>query len=106
MKKNAFVFFILLLSSTMAFGSAIKNAYAALSIYDYFKARALFMKLEKHDTVAACFGLSIISSRNDNHFYNVDTAYSYLLKAKKTFSTSTLKQRKNWQPYGIDSLSI
>lgn len=95
--------------STTLYAGKIKKAYKALAIYDYFKARHLFQKAIKHkkNLLTASYGLSTITSRNDNHFYNVDTAYVYVLKAQKAFSSSTKNQKISWKKnYNIDSLGI
>jgi len=95
-----------MVSASQVYAGAIKNGFAALNIYDYFKARALFKKAMKHDSVASCYGLSMILSRNDNHFYNIDSSYFYLLKAKKLYPSSTPRQRIKWAQFGLDSGSI
>lgn len=98
MKKIRLIVLALILSSVSTlYAGAIKNAFAALNIYDYFKARNLFIKSMKHDSVASCYGLSIILSRNDNHFYNIDTSYYYILKAKSLYSAAKPKQKLKWK---------
>jgi hypothetical protein len=55
------------------------KGFKALAVYDYFKARANFLKINKKKTNAyACFGLAVISSRNDNPFSNTDSATKYI----------------------------
>lgn len=60
-------------------GSRIAEAFEALSIHDYFKARKLFYSVnkKKYDS-RACFGLAIIFNRNNNPFYNTDSATKYI----------------------------
>lgn len=108
MKKIRLLILALVLSSASTlYAGAIKNAFTALNIYDYFKARTLFIKSMKHDSVASCYGLSIILSRNDNHFYNIDTSYYYILKAKSLYSAAKPKQKLKWkEDIGLDSMAI
>src|SRR5580700_8828380 len=105
-----FILTILFISfGVTLYAGKINKAYKALAIYDYFKARHLFQKAikHKHNLLTASYGISTISSRNDNHFYNVDTAYVYVLKAQKAYKASTPKQKLNWKKdYKIDSISI
>ena len=105
-KGRLFILALLLALSTTLQAGAIKNAFAALNMYDYFKAKALFTKAMKHDSVSSCYGLSIVLSRNDYHFYNIDTAYMYLLKAKRIYTAATPKQKLKWKKFGIDTASI
>ncbi|HWY99412.1 MAG TPA: hypothetical protein VNY36_10020, partial [Bacteroidia bacterium] len=106
-KRRLFVLAFLLVSNSLLYAGAVKNAFAALSVYDYFKARTLFTKAIKHDSVPCCYGLSVVLSRSDYHFCNVDTAYMFLLKAKDVFSRATMKQKKNWRlAFGVDSSAI
>lgn len=61
--------------------NTIADAYNALTIFDYFKAKKLFYKsLKKHPTLAS-YGLSVIYYRNDNPFYNMDSAAKYIAKS-------------------------
>jgi len=97
-----------ILSPVLVQAGGIKNAFAALSVYDYFKAREIFTKSlkSKSDYPIAAYGLSVLAARTDNHFYNLDTAYTYILKAQQTYPAATPKQKLNWKLYGADSLSI
>lgn len=70
--------FFVLLSSVLT-SSTISKAFEALSIHDYFKARKLFYSLnKKHYNSQACFGLAVIFNRNNNPFYNIDSACKYI----------------------------
>ncbi len=99
--------FVVNVNSAMAF--RIKSGYDALEQYDYFKAKNLFTKSLKSNPSAAAFGLSIIYSRNDNPFFNRDSAYRYILLADTTFEKAKLSKKERWKVYGwtrngIDSL--
>lgn len=56
----------------------LKHGYEALSIFDYFKAKALFYASFSGKTNApAAYGLSLIYARRDNPFTQPDSAYKY-----------------------------
>ena len=58
--------------------SDLDKAYASLKEYDYFKAKKIFYRqLKKHPAEAAS-GLATIYYRQDNPFYNLDSAYKYV----------------------------
>ncbi len=105
-----FIFSLLFIAFAInLYAGKISRAYKALAIYDYFKARNLFQKAikHKHNMLTASYGISTISSHNDNHFYNIDTAYVYVLKAQKAYRASSPKQKISWKKdYKIDSISI
>lgn len=84
----------------------IEKAYQALSIYDYFKAKHIFEKQLKKDSVASAYGLSLIYGRNDNPFYQLDSAYLYICIADQSFPKLKEKKREKLVPLGLDSLSI
>ncbi len=99
--------FLLNANSVMAF--RIKSGYEALEEYDYFKAKKQFSKSIRSNPSAAAFGLSTIYARNDNPFYNKDSAYRYILLADSTFDQAKLSKKERWTVYGwtrngIDSL--
>lgn len=69
----------LLLFAQLSTGAKIAEAFEALSIHDYFKAKKLFYDVnKKHYSDQASYGLAIIFSRNNNPFYNVDSAVKYV----------------------------
>jgi hypothetical protein len=109
MKKTGWLFVMgFIIFPIVIEAGGIKNAFKALCVYDYFKARDLFTKSlkSKSDYPIAAYGLSILASRTDNHFYNLDTAYNYILKAEKSYPTVSPKQKLKWKIYGADSASI
>lgn len=109
MKSRLVLIKCLLLVSGMSLASKLEKAYRALEVYDYFKARQVFLKINKKSyDPYACYGLALIFSRNDNPFSNTDSAARYcnlannlLSKQKKTFKT------KNFDlgPLSIKSLA-
>ena len=99
--------FVLNVNSALAF--RIKSGYDALEEYNYFKAKKQFSKSVKSNPSAAAFGLSTIYARNDNPFFNKDSAYRYILLADSTYEKAKFSKRERWKVYGwtrngIDSL--
>lgn len=88
------------------FAGKIERAYEALNIFDYFTAKELFEKVHDKEIVAAPFGLSIIYGRNDNPFYNLDSAYHYILKADTSYSKLSFKEIEDLNELGVDSMRI
>jgi len=78
----------------------------ALEIYNYFEAKAFFEKSKKHKVVPASYGLSIIYQRNDNPFYNIDSAYNNIMLAYNNYSSLKPKQKEKYKTLGIDSIAI
>src|SRR5690554_4450406 len=86
-KKSLFLLCnIILFFSIELFAGRIDRAFEALEVYNYFKAKDLFYKSLKKDLVPASYGLSIIYGRNDNPFYNLDSAYKYIVIADTNFN--------------------
>ncbi|MEO8761280.1 MAG: WG repeat-containing protein [Bacteroidia bacterium] len=67
--------------------ASIDKGYAALHEYDYFKAKKLFYAQLKKSRAEASFGLATIYYRNDNPFYNLDSAYKYISVCRNSFSS-------------------
>lgn len=105
MKARNFFIFYLILTGLATKASKIENAFEALSIYDYFKAKKLFYgELKKHHKAAAAFGLATIFNRSDNPFTNTDSASKYITLAGNYFKTQRI--RESYFGFTIDSLSI
>ena len=82
-------------------GSKISDAYKALSVFDYFKAKQLFYKsLEKFPSQSS-YGLATIYFRTDNPFSNIDSAAKYI-----AISQSSYKDSITYSLYHINSESI
>ena len=78
MKVNKLLIFYLISTSFCLKGSKIEDAFEALSIYDYFKAKKLFYtELKRAIKSAAAYGLAMIYRRTDNPFSNTDNASKY-----------------------------
>ena len=105
MKKTLTILFILLTFSFLYAGK-IDKAFKALESYDYFGAKELFEKTLENDIVAAPFGLSIIYSKDNNPFYNLDSAYKYISIADINFSKLDEKEKEDILKFKIDSTEI
>lgn len=84
----------------------IDRGFDALNIYDFFKAKKLFTKTLKKDTVAASYGLSVIYGRKDNPFYNLDSAYKYIMLANTSYLNLDLKKINKLKKVSLDSSLI
>jgi hypothetical protein len=60
----------------LANAAKINDAYKALEIFDYFKARKLFYESYNKKTSHASYGLAIIYFRTDNPFSKAVYTYS------------------------------
>ncbi len=98
--RKIIVILILCLTST-AWGNKLSDAYKALSIFDYFKAKQLFYKSISKYPSASAYGLSTIFSRTDNPFSNIDSAAKYISISKNYFKDSV-----SYSGYHINSKSI
>jgi hypothetical protein len=99
MRKLIVIFIICF--GLQAQGSKISDAYEALSVFDYFKAKQLFYKsLEKFPSQSS-YGLATIYFRTDNPFSNIDSAAKYI-----AISQNSYKDSITYSLYHINSESI
>src|SRR5438105_4777309 len=82
---TAFCCLVLLFFSASA-KDKIQKGFERLAVYDYFKAREYFFECIKKQPVPAYYGLSIICCRNDNPFFNLDSARIYILISDSLFN--------------------
>lgn len=99
----------LFLLSAGAHAGRVSKGFEALQIKDYFKAKKLLSKGMKYNPEASAFGLSIIYSRNDNPFYDRDSAYRYVVIADTSWLHAKDRKKEKWAIYGwtrsgIDSM--
>src|ERR1051326_3825384 len=80
MRKN---FFLFLLAAQSIFSNSLEKGFDALKIYNYFEAKKQFTNALRHHASGAEYGLSVIFYRNDNPFFNIDSAYQYILLSEK-----------------------
>jgi hypothetical protein len=100
------VFSLAILLMSAGLPSRLEKAYEALTIYDYFKAKDLFYKSLRNDSVAASYGLSIIYSRSDNPFTQIDSAHKYINISQEKWTVVDVDSRIDYSSVGVDSLSI
>ncbi len=99
MRKIVIIFTICFVSK--AFGNNISDAFEALSMYDYFKAKKLFYKAHKKYPCESSYGLSTIFYRADNPFSNIDSAAKYIVVSKIKF-----KETVTFSTYHINHQTI
>lgn len=84
--KRWYISVILVIVAANAFSAKLNDAYEALRIHDYFKAKALYTQLnKKHVDAYASYGLSVIYYRNNNPFHSYDSAAKYANIAYNVF---------------------
>ncbi len=97
--------FFLFLVITNIFSNNLKDAFEALSIHDYFKAKKLFYALNKKQYNShASYGLAVIYYRNNNPFHNYDSACKYA-----AISYNSLRQIKDtslFSSFKVDSINV
>ncbi len=99
-----FLFIVFALAFCRIKAANNENGFKALAIYDYFKAKKIFSGHVKKQDPYSCFGLALIYSRNDNPFFNLDSAAKYVTLSYNYF----LKKReiKDLSGFKIDSTHI
>ena len=113
-KVKKLIFFLTLLMLTVSntsYASGIKRGYEALLVKDYFRAKKRLLKGMKYNSSPASFGLATIYSRDDNPFYNLDSAYHYILISDSTWDLTKERKKEKWKLFGwtcegIDSLKL
>jgi len=100
------VFLVSLMTSSLPFPSKLEKAFDALRIYDYFKAKELFYKSLKRDSVPSAYGLSIIYARDDNPFTNIDSAHKFINIAERDFPKLKEKELEDYSKFGVTDSSI
>lgn len=84
----------------------LKRAFEALEIYNYFKAKELFYKSLKRDSVPAAYGLAVIYGRDDNPFFQPDSAHKFARIARRGFPDVPPDDRADYAELGVDSISV
>jgi hypothetical protein len=104
--KNVIFIFIFLISSNFIYSKSVKDAYKALTIYNYFEAKQIFKKKIKKHISPSSYGLALIYYRKDNPFHNLDSAYKYANLAFDYFPTTSTKIKQTLAEYQYSELSI
>ncbi|MCA6362000.1 MAG: WG repeat-containing protein [Bacteroidetes bacterium] len=84
----------------------LERGFAALKIYNYFKARELFLGSMKRHPAGASFGLAEICSRTDNPFHDPMRAYNYVQEAKFSLPLTKKNERSRLARLGITDSSL
>ncbi|MCC6372809.1 MAG: WG repeat-containing protein [Bacteroidia bacterium] len=85
--------------------SKLNKAYNALHIYDYFKAKRYFYKINaSKPNPYSCYGLAIIYARTDNPFSNVDSACRYITLANNYYQPGS--GIKKFPGFLVDSMAM
>lgn len=88
------------------FKSKLQKGFDALAIHDYFKARTHFQAQTGKHPSAAWYGLSVITGRADNPFYQLDSAYAFIQKADAAFTGAPDKERVLVKRFDVDHDAI
>ncbi|NEN22186.1 hypothetical protein G3O08_01545 [Cryomorpha ignava] len=104
----AFFFTILVFGAFVSapLSGKLKRGFAALKEYNYFEAKKQFYKALKRDSVAAGYGLSVIYGRDDNPFYQIDSAFKFITLAATKYPELEAKTKADYTELGIDSMAI
>lgn len=106
MFNRALLFFISIFISISLFAGKIEKGYEALRIYNYFEARKIFTQSLKKHPAAAGYGLAVISTRNDNPFFDVSRAHAAVLVAQWGWMKASPKEKRRIQKLGVDATQI
>ena len=90
----------------LSWAGKLDKGFDALRVFNYFEAKTQFESALEKDPVGASFGLSLIYSRNDNPFYQPDSALRFILHADTLFAALEEKDKTALFQYGIDSAEI
>ncbi|HET8962892.1 MAG TPA: WG repeat-containing protein, partial [Chitinophagales bacterium] len=108
MKKHpiCFLLIFLLISFHELQAGKMEKAFEALKVYNYFKAKEIFEKSIRKQPVPAAFGLSIIYSRFDNPFTNIDSANKYILLCNRFYESANPSKKSRYLAYQITEQAI
>ncbi len=93
------MFWILSSFSTQA-GNPDK-AFESLRIFDYFNAKKYFEKSFKKFPAISSYGLAYIYSKNDNPFYNTDSAFRKINEALSFLTVAATKEKAIFEKYKV-----
>lgn len=98
--------FICLSFSANRIPGKLRRAFEALEVYNYFDAKDLFYRSLKRDSVPAAYGLSVIYGRDDNPFFQIDSAFKFIQIAARRYPVVEPDDKVDYAEYGVDSTSI
>ncbi|MFN3875834.1 MAG: WG repeat-containing protein, partial [Flavobacteriales bacterium] len=88
------------------FKPRLQRAFEALEVHDYFLARKCFLQQARRHPAAAWYGLSVITGRANNPFYNEDSCYTHIVRADAAFAVAQAKERERIARFGVDQAAI
>lgn len=88
------------------FAGGLEKAFAALEVHDYFKAKGLFAKQTRKHPAAAWYGISVITGRADNPFYQIDSSRAAILRSEAAYILLNAKERAKVAQLGVDTATI
>lgn len=94
------------LMATASFAGRLERAFAALEVHDYFKAKQLFEHQTRKHPAAAWYGLSVITGRADNPFYQLDSSHAAIQRSASAFRLLSAREQAKLAPLGVDSATI
>lgn len=90
-----------LLFSLPGLAGRLERAFDALEVYNYFKARQLFLKAHQRHPAGAAYGLALITARTDNPFHDPNRAHNYIQEAIWSYAVSSTAERNRLQKLGV-----
>lgn len=84
----------------------LRKGFEALEVYNYFKAKDLFYQSLKRDSVPAAYGLSLIYGRDDNPFFQLDSAFKFITIANRIYPRLDSDDKRDYLEIGVDSIAI
>lgn len=104
--KIPLLFFLILLFFLRVHADKLEKGFQRLYRYDYFLAKEYFEQSLKKKTPGAAYGLSMIFSKNNNPFYDLDSAKHYILLCDSTFHQLKDKEIKYYLAWDITAINI
>lgn len=89
-----------------SFAGPLDKAFQALGIKNYFLAREIFLKQSRKHPLPSWYGLSVISGRADNPFFQPDSAYAFIQRSDAAYGVASEKQRAAAAKLGVDEQAI
>ncbi|MBS1546593.1 MAG: hypothetical protein JSU02_04340, partial [Bacteroidetes bacterium] len=89
-----------------AFAGGLEKAFAALEVHNYFEAMKLFGKQVRKHPAGAWYGISVVTGRADNPFYQIDSSRAALLRSEAAFALLDAKARSKLAALGVDTATI
>lgn len=84
----------------------LDKAFEALQVHNYFLAREILLGQVKKHPAAAWYGLSVITGRADNPFYQLDSSFFAIQRADAAFTTTDDRERVRIKKLGVDDDAI